>query len=123
MIVNTSRPSVSHGESTVTPNGSPAAPTDIFETDDKQDTVRRYAKEGALLGLKIGCGATLIGIPFSTHLAKSQGRGKKARRARRQLPFYGFIGFPSFVVGGVGAGIGYVCGAATGAFKANQKKR
>ena len=123
MRINTSRPSVSLCESAAPPCEVKAVKADVFEAEDGHDTVRRYAKEGALLGLKIGCGATLIGIPFATHLAKSEGKGRKARRAKRQLPLYGVIGFPSFVVGGLGAGVGAVCGAATGVFKLNRKKR
>lgn len=79
--------------------------------------VRRHAKAGASLGFRIGSALTIWGMPLSTTFAEAQGKGVKARKAKKRLRLHWVLGLPGTVVGAVGAGIGAATGAIVGKVK------
>jgi hypothetical protein len=85
-------------------------PTVRGEQDDT--FVREQAKAGARLGFKIGSAATIVGIPLTNSLVQAEGRGRKARTARKRIKLWALIGFPGVLGGSIGAAIGTAIGAA-----------
>jgi hypothetical protein len=89
---------------------SQSRPTIREERDDQ--FVRESAKDGAKIGFRVGSAVTLVGILLTQTLVQAEGRGRKARTARKRVKLWAVLGFPGVIVGGVGGAIGAAIGAA-----------